>query len=32
MFAQEFYAQNNFFYHKAITTWKNQKVWIDATT
>jgi hypothetical protein len=23
LFAQKFYAQNNFPYHKAITTWKD---------
>jgi hypothetical protein len=32
IFAQKFYTQNNFLYHKAITTWKDYKVWIDATT
>jgi hypothetical protein len=32
MFAQESYTQENFFYHGAITTWKDRKVRINAAT
>jgi antitoxin component of RelBE/YafQ-DinJ toxin-antitoxin module len=32
MFAQKFYTQESFPYHKAITTWKNWKVRIVAAS
>jgi hypothetical protein len=32
MIAQEFYIRDNFLYQEAITTWKDQKVWIEAIT
>ncbi len=28
MFVQKFYTHENFLYQDAITTWKDQKVWI----
>jgi hypothetical protein len=31
MFPQKFFIQNSFPYQEAITTWKDQKVWIGAT-
>jgi hypothetical protein len=32
MFAQFFSNQENFLYDEAITSWKEQKMWIGATT
>jgi hypothetical protein len=32
MFAQKFFTKENFLYHKAIISWKEQKLWISATT
>jgi hypothetical protein len=32
MFVQEFFTQENFLYHEAITRWEEQKMQINAIT